>query len=381
MTKSSILVGGVVVAVVVGGGLWWRSHQASGPAKATVGAGLIQSQRGPQAVTVFTVVQQDVPVTVQAAATVVPLNTVELRPQQTTTVRRVAIREGQAVRQGDLLFTLDDRTDQANLDKARATLLRDQATLADLKRQWQRAVDLQAQQFVAQGAVDTALSLFEAQQALVASDAAAVRAAEATRNQGSLYAPLSGRTGAITVHEGSLVTPAGAALVTISQIDPIGVSFSLPQDQLAGALSGVVGHALQVKAAGAVHTGKVSFMDNTVDVSTGTLRLKGELPNPGPALWPGQDVVVSMTLDTLRGASVVPQSALIVNGDNRQVYVVDAQGLAQLRKVQLRFNAGAMVAVEGVQVGEQVVLEGKQNLRPGTPVKVQAAGAASGVAP
>lgn len=389
MTKPSLVLLALAVAAAVGGGLWWRSHsQAAAVASAAGGA------RAPQAVTVFTVVQRDVPVTVQAAGTVVPLNTVELRPQQSTTIKAIHIREGQTVRQGELLFSFDDRADQANLDKARATLLRDQATLADLQRQWQRAKDLQAQNFVAQNAVDSIQSQVEAQQALVVADNAAVRAAQVSTSQGQLRAPLSGRTGAITVNPGSLVQPAGAALVTISQMDPIGVSFSVPEAQLSALLQdgagggGVQGRALQVlldggkasapgqagKTAQAGLAGKISFLDNTVDVSTGTLRLKGEVANAQQQLWPGQYVTVAMTLRTLKDASVLPQAALIIRGDERLVYVVDGQGNAQLKPVQVLFNAGELVAVGGVSPGDAVILEGKQNLRPGSAVKVVPAG-------
>lgn len=115
--------------------------------------------------------------------------------------------------------------------------------------------------------------------------------------------------------------------------------------------------------------GRLVFVDNLVDSSTGTLRLKGELPNPGQKLWPGQYVTVRLKLRTLANVPVLPQAALIIRGAERVVYVVDADGLAQLRKVRVRAPQGDWVAVEGVNPGEKVVLEGKQNLRPGTPVK------------
>lgn len=130
-----------------------------------------------QVVTLATVQQRDVPVSIEAAGTVVPLNTVDVRPQVTTTVRSIAFKEGQTVRKGDVLFSFDDRADQANLDKARAQLLRDKATLADLERQWNRAQDLRAQNFISQAAADTLISQLDAQKAAVVSDEAAVKAA------------------------------------------------------------------------------------------------------------------------------------------------------------------------------------------------------------
>jgi RND family efflux transporter MFP subunit len=157
-------------------------------------------------------------------------------------VRAIAFKEGQLVRKGDVLFSFDDRADQANLDKARAQLVRDQATLADLDRQWKRAQDLRAQNFIAQAAADSVLSQLEAQRAAVVSDDAAVKAAQVAVSYSTLRAPLTGRAGLINVNPGSLVAPATATttppLVTISQIDPIAVSFSVPEAQLAALLRG-----------------------------------------------------------------------------------------------------------------------------------------------
>jgi len=207
----------------------------------------------------------------------------------------------------------------------------------------------------------------------------------------TLRAPLTGRTGLINVNPGSLVSPtATAPLVTISQIDPIAVSFSVPEGQLAAVLTGgdqgrgAQGAAISVlvPTAGAARggaprealAGTVSFVDNAVDTGSGTIKVKGEVPNSKQQLWPGQYVTVKLTL---------PQSALILKGQERVVYVVGEDMVAQLRPVQLRFSAGEMVAVEGVKPGEKVVLEGKQNLRPGGSVREAPAGpgkGASGVA-
>ena len=344
-----------------------------------------------QVVSLATAQLRDVPVTLEAAGTVLPLNTVELRPQVSTTVRAIAIKEGQNVRQGELLFSFDDRADQANLDKARAQLLRDKATLADLNRQWQRAQDLRAQNFISAAAADTVASQLDAQKAAVVADEAAVKAAQVAQSYASLRAPLSGRAGQINVHPGSLVTPAMAApLVTISQIDPIGVSFNLPEGQLAALLRGGeagqgakgAGLSVLLPAAGPQRAGAprealdgvVSFIDNAVDTASGTIKVKGQVPNGRQQLWPGQYVTVKMTLRTLKDAVVLPQAALILRGQERVVYVVGADLQAQLRPVQVRYAAGDLVAVDGVQPGEKVVVEGKQNLRPGGLVREAPAG-------
>ena len=240
MKKSSLVWMGAAVAALVSGGAWWRSQGGGAAAPESAAS----APKPAQTVVLATVKRQDMPVSVEAAGTVVSLNSVDLRPQVTTTVREVLVREGQAVRQGQLLFRFDDRADAANLAKARAQLLRDQATLADLERQWARAQELRAQNFISQGAADTVQANLEAQRAAVAADQAAVQASEVALSYGTLRAPLSGRAGLVNVNPGSLVTPTGATpLVTIAQIDPIGVSFTLPEGQLAALLQAQPGAA------------------------------------------------------------------------------------------------------------------------------------------
>ena len=243
MKSSTPLWLGATVLLAAGGLFWWRGGVGAPQAPAAAASA---AAKPPQTVAVATAQRRDLPVVIEAAGTVVPLNTVDIRPQITSTVREVVVKEGQMVRQGDLLFRLDDRSDQANLDKARAQLQRDQATLADLERQWQRAQELRAQNFISPGAADTVLSNLEAQRATVAADRAAVQAGAVAAGYGTVRSPLSGRAGLVSVHPGSLVSPTGAsALVSIAQIDPIGVSFTLPEGQLAALLRGEDGQGAQ----------------------------------------------------------------------------------------------------------------------------------------
>jgi RND family efflux transporter MFP subunit len=407
--KKNLIVSILVLAAAAGGAGWWASHRSADANAATAGNG----RGGPQSVSVAVAQQRDVPVTIEAAGTVVALNSVEIRPQVSSTVRQVAIQEGQFVRKGDLLFTFDDRTDRANLDKARAQSQRDRATLADLERQWQRAQDLRAQNFIAQSSVDSVLAQLDAQRAAVQADEAAVQASDVALSFGALRAPLAGRIGTIAVNPGSLVQPSGAALVTINQIDPVGVSFSVPEAQLGAVLNSVAGpagssagnHAKPGAKSGgkdaagdtslaalnvllpsergrgqpaATLPGSLIFVDNTVDTTTGTIRVKGAVPNAQQQLWPGQYVTVRLALRTLKDAIVIPQAALIQRGTERSVYVVGADGAAQARPVQLRYPFGELAVVEGLQAGDKVVVDGKQNLRPGTLVREVAASAGKG---
>lgn len=381
----------VVVAVgCAGAGGWWMTKSrgataaegAPAAASAASGAG-----RGPQSVSVFTVQQRDVQVSTEAAGSVVALDSVEIRPLSTATVLEVRVQEGQPVRRGDVLFVLDDRADRANADKARAQLARDRATLADLDRQLARQRDLLEQNFVSRNAVDSLQAQLDAQRAAVQSSQAALQAAEVTVSNATLKAPMSGRAGAVAVVRGSLVQPGGAAMVTISQMDPVGVSFTLPEGQLPALRRADQdgGVALTVQVPGerrgqpaATLDGRVSFIDSAIDPASGTIRVKGSVPNAGRQLWPGQYVTVRLVLRTLPGALLVPQAAVIQRGPERSVYVVDAEGKAQMKPVQTRAPQGELVVVEGLAAGEKVVVEGKQNLRPGTPVREVAPAAGKG---
>lgn len=379
MKRTSLVVGLVVVVAVAGWLVWWRGGAGAGGADAS-------APKPAQVVALAVVQQRDVPVNVEAAGTVVSLNSVDVRPQVSSTVREVVVREGQPVHKGQVLFRFDDRADQANLAKARAQLGRDKATLADLERQYARAQDLRAQNFIAQSALDTAQTNVEAQRAAVVADQAAVQAAEVAVSLGVVRASLNGRAGLVSVNPGSLVTPTMASpLVTISQIDPIGVSFTVPEGQLGALLRGGAGGqgaqgasiTVLLPASGAQRggapreglEGRVRVIDNAVDTSSGTIRLKGEVANAAQQLWPGQYVNVRLTLRTLQEAAVLPVAALIQRGQERLVYVVGADWKAELRPVQVRYAAGEFAAVEGVKPGERVVVEGKQNLRPGTAVR------------
>jgi RND family efflux transporter MFP subunit len=382
MTKKAWALGGVVaLAAAVAGALLLRPRVDA----AAAGAG----QPVAQTVTVVRAQARDVPVTVEATGTVVSLNTVDIRPQVSSVVRQVAITEGQFVRQGDLLFSFDDRTARADLEKARAQRLKDRATLADAERQYKRSVELREQNFIAQSAVDTVLANLEAQRAAVASDEAAVHASEVALSYNQIRSPLAGRAGAVAVYPGTLVAPGNVApLVTISQIDPIGVSFTVPESQLGSLLQaasadarasvtvrvpGAAAAASSAAGAGGV-VGQISFVDNQVDAQSGTIRVKGQFANAQHQLWPGQYVTASMTLRTLSAATVVPQTALILGANQqRTLYVVDDANTAQPRAVRVRYNFGEFAVVDGVKPGERVVTDGKQNLRPGTTVREAAA--------
>jgi multidrug efflux pump subunit AcrA (membrane-fusion protein) len=337
-----------VLIVAVAGGWWSMSGSKSGPknAKAPTAAGGPSGGGAPALVTLATAQKQDVPVTVQVNGSVVSLNSVDLRPQVTNTVSAVHVKEGQFVKAGQLLFSLDDRNDQANLARARAQQQKDEATMADLERQ----------------------------RAAVAADRAAVQSAQVALGYATLRAPIAGRIGAVNIYPGTLVQPT-LSLVTITQLDPIAVSFPVPegnlQDLLEAARSRSKVEAL-VTGRKEPLTGTLDFVDNTVDPTIGTVRAKAVFANADQSLWPGQFVGTRIQVRSLGGVTVVPAAALMMLSDGTSLYVVDEAKTATRRKVKTLHTFGTKVAVSGVEPGEQVVIEGSQNVRPGGKVRVDA---------
>lgn len=324
-------------------------------------------------VTIATALRQDVPVTVEVNGSVLSLNSVEVRPQVSNIVQKVHVKEGQFVRAGEPLFSLDDRADRANLEKAQAQLLRDQAQLADLERQYKRSQELLAQNFISKSAADTTLSQMEAQRAAIAADNAAIRSAQVALSYDSIRSPISGRLGTIPVFAGSLAQPA-TVLATVTQLDPIAVSFPVPEGRLQDLLAAAKNHAPVTARVPGVATplqGVLSFVDNTVDAQAGTVKAKAQFDNGSQQLWPGQYVTTRITVRVLKDATLVPQAAVITSPNGKIVYVVSRDETVQPRKVEVEYPFGDQAVLRGVQPGERIVVEGKQNLRPGSRVRAE----------
>jgi len=380
MKKKNVGVIAGIAALVVAGG--WYLNQGN-DAKAEAGSQGPGGAGGPPPVTVNVVApeRRDVGVELFANGTVTPVRTVNLHPQTVTTIRAVHIREGQFVKEGQLMFSLDDRADLANVARAEAQVARDSATLADLERQYKRSQELVAQNFLAQSALDSLLSQVEAQRALVQSNQAAARATQVSASYTTIRAPMSGRVGAIDVHPGALVQMS-TSLTTVTQLDPINVSFTLPESTL-GALLGAQkqGHVeVRVNPGSGTEdaeqvVGRLSFIDNAVDPQAGTIRVKGEFANRDTSLWPGQYVTANVVVQTLKNAVVIPQTAIITATNGTFVYVLGEGSSARQVPVQRVYAFGDRAAVTGLKGDEQVITEGKQNLRPGGKVRLAGQGA------
>ena len=357
----------VAIAAASAGG-WWLSRPDKAPQAAARGGG------GAVPVTAAQVERRDVPVRLRTNGTAVALQSVDVRAQITSTVREVHIREGQSVARGDLMFSLDSRAEEANLRKAEAQVEKDRADLANAQRTLERQRQLFEQKFISQSALDAAQNQVETLKGQLAVDLAAVEGAKVALGNTRIHAAFAGRTGAIGVRPGSLVQPNGAVLVTVTQTDPIQVGFTLPEKEFTGLQRALAAGPVMVEVSPdggrEVLRGRVNFLDNAVDTVTGTIRVKAEFDNRASRLWPGMFVNVLVSPRTLGQASVVPVQAVQTGPEYRFVFVIGDDRKVALRKVGVEYIDEGIAVVTGIEPGTKVVVEGAQNLRPGSLVSL-----------
>jgi multidrug efflux system membrane fusion protein len=299
--------------------------------------------------------------------------TVSVRSQVTGVVTVAHFREGSDVRAGELLFTIDPRPFQAALDQAQATLARDRAQLANVQAEQRRGEDLYRQGILAQETNDQRRSAADAQAAQVKADQAAVETARLNFGWCQVRAPIDGRAGAILVFPGNVAkAPDGNPLVVLTQTRPVKVSFAVPESRLAqvrAAAAGKAPLAVEALASGASdggERGELVFLDNEVDRTTGTIRLKARFANRDLRLWPGEFVEVRLVLGTRAGAVVVPSSAVQPGQAGPYVYVVKPDSTVESRTVRSTDYPGGLVVIEsGLAAGERVVVDGQLRLAPG----------------
>lgn len=371
-----LLAGIPFIALAAGAWIWHVQGTAGSP-------------KGPSAFQVVSapVTQTDISVRLTANGTVSALQTVDVRPQISAMVKAVHIKEGQFVSKGDRLFTLDTRTEDANLSRAEAQVVKDRADLLNAERNLERLHGLLKQEYISQSEFDTAQNLVDGLRGQLAIDLASVEASRVARSFDEITAPIVGRTGAIAVYPGSLVQPgtstaSGAVLVSITQLDPINVSFTLPERELAGLqqafAKGKVPVSAKLDLANQTDLiGHLVFIDNAVDTASGTIRLKAEFPNADHRLWPGMFVTVALAPRTLVGALTVPAQAVQTGPENKFLYVIGEDNKVASLPINVRLIQDGLAVVEGINLGARVVVEGAQNLRPGS-VVVEAGGSTTG---
>ena len=328
-------------------------------------------------VRVATVASRTMPVELQAIGNVEAISTVSIKAQISGQLMRVHFKEGDFVKKGQLLFTIDRAPLEAALRQAEGTLAKDEAQSLNSKLDAERYQGLGKQGVVSKQQVDAAGAAANAMAATVAADKAAVETAKINLEYTSIYSPINGRTGSVGVKEGNLVKANDVPiLVTINQIEPIYVSFAIPEQQLAELKQYSNTKSLKVDAApqgGSQHfQGRLTFIDNSVDLTTGTIKLKATFDNAAHVLWPGQFADVKLTLKSQPNAIVVPTAALQTSQNGTYVYVVNQDLTAQPQPVKVGWNVGEdTVIASGLQPGQRVVTDGQLRLTPGAKVDIK----------
>jgi membrane fusion protein, multidrug efflux system len=352
------------------------SGEAQTPAKAKAGAA--GAQQGAVPITATVVEKKSVPIEIRVIGTVAPYSTVAVHAQVTGELTSVDFKEGDDVKKGQVLFTLDRRPLEAAVQQAQANLAKDQAGAVNADAQAARYRDLLQRGIATHEQVDQIISNAAAMKATVAADRAALDSAQVQLQYATITAPLSGRTGALMVHAGNLVRANDTTpLVVINQVTPIFVAFAIPEAQLTEFKRYLAAGTLHVEAQlpnaqGPGAEGKVTFVDNAVDPTTGTITIKGTFPNTDRRLWPGQFVNVVTRLTTEQNATVIPSAAVQSGPQGQYVFIVKPDHTADMRPVTVERTRGdESVIAKGVTPGETVVTDGQLRLVAGSHVTVK----------
>jgi len=356
---------------------------ATGPAAGRGG------QNGPVAVAVATVTPGDIQIRIPAIGTVTTLANVTVRTQISGTLQKILFTEGQLVRAGDVLAQIDPRPYEAALQTAQGNLRRDQSLLANARLDLTRYEGLVKEDSIAQQQLDTQRALVDQYAGSIESDEGQVKTAQVNLTFTRIVSPVSGRVGIRQVDQGNYVTPGDTnGIVVVNQVQPISVIFSIPEDNVPALLKKVhEGAAMTVEAydkpaAVKLAEGKLSTLDNAIDTSTGTVKLRAQFENADGSLFPNQFVNVSLLLDLLQNQLIMPNAAVRRGAPNGVistfVYLVNADRTVAVRPVKLGTVDGERVAVvSGVAAGDVVVTEGGDRLRDGAPVQLPAAAPAA----
>ena len=330
-------------------------------------------------VTVTTVEEKTVPVQLTAIGNVEAYSTVAVKSRVTGELKKVHFQEGQDVIRGALLFTIDSDPFEADLKKAQANLAKNIALTKKAEEDLRRYADLVKKEYISQEQYDQSVTNLEALKAQIKADQAAVETARLQVSYCSIQAPISGRTGALLVNQGNQVKANDDTknLVIINQVQPVYVTFSLPEQALSEIKKYSAGGKLKIKALLSKEEeqpeeGLLTFIDNTVDKTTGTIRLRGTFPNQGKRLWPGQFVNLVLGLTSQSNTLVVPSQAIQTGMDGQYVFVIKPDLKAENRPVNSgRSLDGHTVIEKGLKAGEMMVTDGQFQLVPGTKVQIK----------
>jgi multidrug efflux system membrane fusion protein len=375
----------ILAGAVFIGGIWYYFGHQNAASNGAVDASKSQraggSQRsgpgGPVPVVAGVVQKRDVPIYLNGIGTVQAYNTVSVRPQVSGTLTRVVFQEGQDVKKGDLLAVIDPRPYQAQLDGAIAKKNQDVAQLNNAKVLLGRDTDLLNKGALDHQTYDTQRFLVDQLDATVKADQASIDNAQTQFSYTQITAPLDGRCGIRQVDQGNFVT-SGSTLVVVTQLKPISVVFTLPQQELLAVNQAFAKGPLKVTALDSAQTnpldeGTLAVVDNQIDTTTGTVKLKASFPNQDLKLWPGEFVNSRLLVETRHNGLVVPASVVQRGPDGAYAYVITPNKTAEMHPVKVgQIDGGQALIDSGLQEGEQVVVDGQYKLQPGVPVEITA---------
>ena len=382
----------IVILLALAGAFVMHQRSQSKTAGATAGAdgerGSARGGRGAaggadRAIPVLVVqaARRDVPITTEGLGSVVAYKTVNVRSQVDGRLDRVAFKEGQAVKRGDLLAQIDPRPFEIMLHTAEAALARDTAQLSGAELNLKRYEAVVAQRLIPQQQVDDQRALVDQLKGTIQSDQAQIENAKLQLIYARITSPIDGVTGIRLVDAGNLVHAADTTgIVVVTQLDPIAILFTLPQDELprvvkSQAASPPLVEALSQDGASVIGSGQLELVDNQINQNTATIRLKAIFPNPSHSLWPNQFVKTRLRLGTRMGALVVPSAAVQRGPQGTFVYVVTDEGKAQVKPVVVDTIEGADALIgKGIDAGDKVVTEGQNQLRPDARVTLRQPG-------
>jgi multidrug efflux system membrane fusion protein len=367
------VLGGVGILALVGAFLWYRAHQQT----ATAAAGAAAPTDRAVPVSVATVTQQDIPIWLEGLGSVTPVATVNVKTLVDGPLVSVNFKEGQLVHKGDLLAQVDPRPFQIALHNAEAALTRDTAQLRDARLNLDRYRTLRTQNLIAQQQLDDQQALVDQYTGTTLADQAAIESAKLNLDYSHIVSPIEGVTGVRLIDVGNIVHAADQTyILVLTQLDPIAVLFTLPEDdltrvQLQLAKGKIVAEAFSRDGQTKLATGELGLIDNEVNGTTATIRLKAFFPNKERLLWPNEFVKTRLLLSTKMGAITAPATAVQRGPNGAFAYVVAADDTVSVRPLEVDSTQGdTAILLKGLQPGERVVTDGQNQLRPGA--KIQA---------
>jgi multidrug efflux system membrane fusion protein len=333
-------------------------------------------ERPPAPVTVTTAKSQDVPLYIDAVGKIVAREVVSIQPQVSGRITQIQFTDGADVKTGDLLFTIDARPYQAQLQQAEANLAQAEAQLSLAKITFARVESVSDPRAVSRQEYDSKKSAVESAEALVKQNRAALESARINVDYCTIRAPINGRTGQRAVDVGTVVAANSGSLLVIQRLEPIYADFTIPENELTAVQHNMAQRSLRVEVrlpddTDRAREGKLTFLDNSIQEGSGTVKLRATLANGDRHFWPGRFAKVRLVLDTRRDAVSVPAEAPQLSAKGSFVFIVKNDSSAELRPVKLGQRHGEAIVIEaGVKAGEQVVVKGQLGVTPGGKVRV-----------